>query len=109
MGRSLVSLEKLLGRKRVHGPQVPGRLGSATGLREASRRRWPTRRADSPQATGPWGPVASSAKGWVSADEREPMSPDDRNDQGDGVTLAQASRLAGVSASTLKRWADEGL
>ncbi len=37
------------------------------------------------------------------------MSPDDRNDQGDGITLAEASRLAGVSASTLKRWADEGL
>ena len=37
------------------------------------------------------------------------MSPDDRNHQGDGITLAQASRLAGVSASTLKRWADDGL
>jgi adenylate cyclase len=37
------------------------------------------------------------------------MSPEDRNDKGDGISLAEASRLAGVSASTLKRWADAGL
>ena len=37
------------------------------------------------------------------------MSPEDRNDQGDGISLAEASRLAGVSASTLRRWADAGL
>jgi adenylate cyclase len=37
------------------------------------------------------------------------VSPDDRNDQGNGISLAEASRIAGVSASTLKRWADDGL
>jgi adenylate cyclase len=37
------------------------------------------------------------------------MSPDDPNDQGNGISLAEASRLAGVSTSTLKRWADDGL
>jgi adenylate cyclase len=37
------------------------------------------------------------------------MSPDDPNDQGNAISLAEASRLAGVSTSTLKRWADEGL
>ena len=37
------------------------------------------------------------------------MSPDDRDDQGDDISLAEASRLAGVSTSTLRRWADEGL
>jgi adenylate cyclase len=36
------------------------------------------------------------------------MTRDDRNDQG-AISLAEASRLAGVSSSTLKRWADEGL
>jgi adenylate cyclase len=36
------------------------------------------------------------------------MSPEDP-DQGIGISLAEASRLAGVSSSTLKRWADEGL
>jgi adenylate cyclase len=50
-----------------------------------------------------------SAIGWVLAHEGDPMSPDDRNDQGDRMTLAEASRLAGVSTSTLKRWAEEGL
>ena len=100
---------KLLGRKRVRGPQVPRRLGSATGLREASRRRWPTRRADSPQATGSWGPVAlwrdRGALDWW----RPGMSPDEANDEGNAISLAEASRLAGMSSSTLKRWADEGL
>jgi adenylate cyclase len=37
------------------------------------------------------------------------MSPDDPNDQGTAITLAEASRRAGVSTSTLKRWADGGL
>src|SRR2546421_12635154 len=37
------------------------------------------------------------------------MSPDDSNDQAGTITLAEASRIAGVSPSTLKRWADEGL
>jgi adenylate cyclase len=37
------------------------------------------------------------------------MSPDEANDQGNAISLAEASRLAGVSSSTLKRWADEGL
>jgi adenylate cyclase len=37
------------------------------------------------------------------------MSPDEANDQGNAISLAAASRLAGVSSSTLKRWADEGL
>jgi adenylate cyclase len=37
------------------------------------------------------------------------MTPDDRQDQGNGIPLAVASRLAGVSASTLRRWAAEGL
>ena len=48
-----LSVEQSLGRKRIRGPQVPRRLGSATGLREALGCRWPTTRADSPQATGP--------------------------------------------------------
>jgi adenylate cyclase len=37
------------------------------------------------------------------------MSQDEANDQGNAISLAEASRLAGVSSSTLKRWADEGL
>jgi adenylate cyclase len=37
------------------------------------------------------------------------MSPADPNDQGTSISMAEASRLAGVSTSTLKRWADEGL
>jgi adenylate cyclase len=37
------------------------------------------------------------------------MTPRDRGEQSDGITLAAASRLAGVSTSTLKRWADDGL
>jgi adenylate cyclase len=37
------------------------------------------------------------------------MSPDEAKDQGNAISLAEASRLAGVSSSTLKRWADEGL
>src|SRR4051795_633935 len=35
------------------------------------------------------------------------MSPNDRDDR--GISLAEASRLAGVSPSTLRRWADEDL
>ncbi len=37
------------------------------------------------------------------------MTPDHRNDPDDAISLAEASRLAGVSTSTLKRWADDGL
>ena len=37
------------------------------------------------------------------------MSPDDANDEGNAISLAEASRLSGVSSSTLKRWADDGL
>jgi adenylate cyclase len=37
------------------------------------------------------------------------MSADGPNDSASGISLAEASRLAGVSTSTLKRWADEGL
>jgi adenylate cyclase len=37
------------------------------------------------------------------------MTPRDRGEQSDGITLAAASRLAGVSTSTLRRWADDGL
>jgi adenylate cyclase len=37
------------------------------------------------------------------------VSPGDPNDQGNGISLAEASRLAGVSTSTLRRWADDGL
>jgi adenylate cyclase len=37
------------------------------------------------------------------------VSPSDPNDQGNGITLTEASRLAGVSTSTLRRWADDGL
>src|SRR5262245_23878721 len=37
------------------------------------------------------------------------MSPADRNDQDNTISLAEASRIAGVSSSTLKRWADDGL
>jgi len=36
------------------------------------------------------------------------MTPENQDDQG-AMSLAEASRLAGVSSSTLKRWADEGL
>src|SRR4029077_16248032 len=80
------------GRKRVRSPQVPRRLGSATGHREAFRRRWPTKRAQSPQATGSWGPVATFG-----------------DIVSDTISLAEAGRIAGVSTSTLKRWAEEGL
>jgi adenylate cyclase len=37
------------------------------------------------------------------------MSQDEVNDEGNAISLAEASRLAGVSSSTLKRWADDGL
>jgi adenylate cyclase len=37
------------------------------------------------------------------------MSAADPNDQGNGISLTEASRLAGVSTSTLRRWADDGL
>jgi adenylate cyclase len=37
------------------------------------------------------------------------VSPGDPNDQGNGITVTEASRLAGVSTSTLRRWADDGL
>src|SRR5882724_11693679 len=37
------------------------------------------------------------------------MSPADGNDQTNAISLAEASRIAGVSKSTLKRWADDGL
>jgi adenylate cyclase len=37
------------------------------------------------------------------------MSPDEANEEGNAISLAEASRLAGVSSSTLKRWADDGL
>jgi DNA-binding transcriptional MerR regulator len=39
------------------------------------------------------------------------MTPPDSGDQGDAnaISLVEASRIAGVSKSTLKRWADEGL
>ena len=37
------------------------------------------------------------------------MSPTDRNDQEKSISLAEASRIAGVSTSTLKRWAEEDL
>ncbi len=37
------------------------------------------------------------------------MSPGNPNDQGNGISLTEASRLAGVSSSTLRRWADDGL
>src|SRR3954449_6246420 len=37
------------------------------------------------------------------------MSAADGNDQANAISLAEASRIAGVSSSTLKRWADDGL
>jgi adenylate cyclase len=37
------------------------------------------------------------------------MSPDEPSNGDNAVSLAEASRIAGVSASTLKRWADQGL
>ena len=37
------------------------------------------------------------------------MSPPDRSDQDNTISLAEASRIAGVSTSTLKRWAEEDL
>ena len=37
------------------------------------------------------------------------MSPGDGNDETKGISLAEASRIAGVSAATLKRWTNEGL
>ncbi len=37
------------------------------------------------------------------------MSPADRSDQDNTISLAEASRIAGVSTSTLKRWAEEDL
>jgi adenylate cyclase len=37
------------------------------------------------------------------------VTPDDRDPERTGISLAEASRLAGVSATTLKRWADDGL
>jgi adenylate cyclase len=37
------------------------------------------------------------------------MSPGEPNDQGNAISLSEASGLAGVSSSTLRRWADDGL
>jgi adenylate cyclase len=37
------------------------------------------------------------------------MTPDRGNDRDDVISLAEAGRIAGVSTSTLKRWADDGL
>jgi len=37
------------------------------------------------------------------------LSPTDRNDQEKSISLAEASRIAGVSTSTLRRWAEEDL
>jgi adenylate cyclase len=37
------------------------------------------------------------------------LSPPDRSDQDNAISLAEASRIAGVSTSTLKRWAEEDL
>ena len=37
------------------------------------------------------------------------MTPEDHGHQDDGISLAAASRIAGVSTSTLRRWADDGL
>jgi adenylate cyclase len=37
------------------------------------------------------------------------MSPGEPNDRDNTVSLAEASRIAGVSAATLKRWAEQGL
>jgi adenylate cyclase len=37
------------------------------------------------------------------------MSPGEPDDQGNAISLTEASRLAGVSSSTLRRWADDGL
>ena len=37
------------------------------------------------------------------------MTPDRGNDRDDAISLAEAGRIAGVSTSTLKRWADDGL
>jgi adenylate cyclase len=37
------------------------------------------------------------------------MSANDSSDQGKRISLAEASRIAGVSPSTLKRWAAEGI
>ncbi|HEY6636790.1 MAG TPA: adenylate/guanylate cyclase domain-containing protein [Solirubrobacterales bacterium] len=37
------------------------------------------------------------------------MSPGDPNDQSNAISLTEASRLAGVSTSTLRRWAGDGL
>src|SRR6266404_5212385 len=37
------------------------------------------------------------------------MSPAEANDRDNTISLAEASRIAGVSASTLKRWASDGL
>ncbi|MFL5906176.1 MAG: MerR family transcriptional regulator, partial [Solirubrobacterales bacterium] len=37
------------------------------------------------------------------------MSPADGGDNDNAISLAEASRIAGVSTSTLKRWADDGL
>ncbi|HET8592640.1 MAG TPA: helix-turn-helix domain-containing protein, partial [Solirubrobacterales bacterium] len=37
------------------------------------------------------------------------MSPADSDGTGRRISLSEASRIAGVSASTLRRWAEEGL
>jgi adenylate cyclase len=37
------------------------------------------------------------------------VSAADADDRGNAISLAEASRIAGISSSTLKRWADEGL
>ena len=37
------------------------------------------------------------------------MSFADANDESNAISLAEASRIAGVSTSTLKRWAEEEL
>ena len=37
------------------------------------------------------------------------MSPSDGDGRESTISLSEASRIAGVSASTLKRWASDGL
>ena len=103
-GRSLSGTgEKGLGRKWARILCAPRRLGRGVGACEAPYvRRWPTKRAVCPRATGSRDPVVASG------DPKKGMSAVTPGDS-QRISLAEASRISGVKESTLKRWAGDGI